>query len=89
MGSHSPFSSSSPWRWQQGGRNAPTVLNAADEVAVEAFLQGRLPFLAIVDVVKEILDSIPPRPVDSLAVIASADHEAREKARSLLGARSP
>jgi 1-deoxy-D-xylulose-5-phosphate reductoisomerase len=76
------------YRAAEEGGTAPTVLNAADEIAVEAFLEGRLPFLAIADVVEEVLDSIPPRPVDSLAVIAAVDREAREKARSLLGARS-
>ena len=42
----------------EAGGTAPCVLNAADEVAVEAFLDGRIPFTAIAEVVEETLDSI-------------------------------
>jgi 1-deoxy-D-xylulose-5-phosphate reductoisomerase len=72
---------------EQGG-TAPTILNAADEVAVEAFLEGRLPFLAITDVVEEVLDGLPSRPVESLEDVAVADREARARALGLIPTRS-
>jgi 1-deoxy-D-xylulose-5-phosphate reductoisomerase len=76
------------YRAAERGGTSPTVLNAADEVAVEAFLEGHLPFLSIADVVEEVLEAIPPRPVGSLDVITSVDRQAREKAHSLLKTRS-
>ena len=76
------------YRAAERGGTAPTVLNAADEVAVEAFLEGHIPFLSIAEVVEETLEATPPQPVDSLEAITVADREAREKARSLLKTRS-
>src|SRR5215216_2533434 len=65
----------------EAGGTAPCVLNAADEVAVSAFLDGRIPFTAIAEVVADPLDAIPavqPRHFDDLF---AADAEARERAR--------
>src|SRR5947208_7592774 len=45
------------------GGTAPCVLNAADEVAVEAFLDGALPFTGIPQVVERALDALEPQPV--------------------------
>ena len=59
------------------GGNAPAVLNAANEVAVMAFLGGRLPFLAIADIVAETLDAVPWEPAADLAVLMASDAEAR------------
>ena len=59
------------------GGTAPAVLNAADEVAVEAFLKGRLPFLAIADVVEHTLGRHSPFAPDSLDAVLEADAEAR------------
>jgi 1-deoxy-D-xylulose-5-phosphate reductoisomerase len=59
------------------GGTAPAVLNAADEVAVEAFLEGRLPFLAIADVVEHTLGRHAPFAPDSLDAVLEADAEAR------------
>ncbi|HEX5695649.1 MAG TPA: 1-deoxy-D-xylulose-5-phosphate reductoisomerase [Acidimicrobiia bacterium] len=67
----------------QGG-SSPAVLNAADEVAVEAFLQGRLGFLGIADVVSSTLDLVAWRPLDSVDEVLEADREARETAASLI-----
>ena len=59
---------------------APAVFNAANEVAVEAFLRGRIPFLAIPKIVGHALDrSANFEPADLGAVLA-ADSEARRAA---------
>ena len=67
------------------GGTAPTVLNAANEIAVAAFLAERLGFLEIARVVEEALSKIAATPVADLADIAAADTEARATARELAG----
>ncbi len=73
---------------QQGGL-APTVLNAANEVAVEAFLGGRLGFLQIAQLVAETLEGADRRGVigeePDLAGVLAADAAARQLALNLLG----
>ena len=71
----------------RAGGTAPTVLNAANEVAVEAFLAGRLPFTAIPNVIEGTLRSTGSAKADSLAEILEADAVARHKAgeRVLMG----
>jgi 1-deoxy-D-xylulose-5-phosphate reductoisomerase len=64
---------------QEGG-TAPAVLNAANEVAVEAFLQRRLPFTGIAGVIERTLERVAARPADGLAGILAADAEARRAA---------
>ena len=59
------------------GGNAPAVLNAANEVAVTAFLEGRLPFLGIADIVAQTLDALAWEPAADLAVLMASDAEAR------------
>jgi 1-deoxy-D-xylulose-5-phosphate reductoisomerase len=59
---------------------APAVLNAANEVAVEAFLAGRLPFTGIPGVIADTLDSVPARAADDLAAVMAADAHARRAA---------
>ena len=62
------------------GGVAPAVFNAANEVAVEAFLRGRIPFLAIPKIVGHALDRTANfEPADLNAVLA-ADTEARRRA---------
>jgi 1-deoxy-D-xylulose-5-phosphate reductoisomerase len=71
----------------RAGREAgssPAVLNAADEVAVEAFLQGRLGFTGIPRVVEETLDIIDWREVDDFDGVVAVDREARDVAASLI-----
>lgn len=63
------------------GGTAPAVLNAADEVAVEAFLEGNLRFDRILTVVADALDRHDPLPGPSLEAIREADREGRELAR--------
>ena len=66
------------------GGTAPAVLNAANEVAVSAFLQGRIGFLSIPDLVAATLDAMPPQPADSLDVLLEADARARDACAALI-----
>ncbi|MGB6388224.1 MAG: 1-deoxy-D-xylulose-5-phosphate reductoisomerase [Methyloceanibacter sp.] len=69
------------------GGSASTILNAANEVAVEAFLDGRIGFLAIADLVEATLDrasDLVGLDPDSVEDILALDDEARAVARSLL-----
>lgn len=69
-------------RWAgQAGQTFPTVLSAADEVAVEAFLNGQLPFTGIAEVVARVLDRHHPWPVSDVGSIVEADRWARDAAR--------
>jgi len=65
----------------QTGGCAPTVLNAANEIAVEGFLAGRLRFLDIAAVVERTLAAVEPVPVTTLADVMAVDAEARRLAR--------
>jgi 1-deoxy-D-xylulose-5-phosphate reductoisomerase len=62
------------------GGTAPCVLNAANEIAVHAFLAGRLPFLGIAEVIERTLDALPGAPVRAFESLYEADREAREVA---------
>jgi len=64
----------------QIGRSAPATLNAADEVAVEAFLTGQLPFAAISRVVAATLEQVPVMDPASVADVLAIDSEARRVA---------
>jgi 1-deoxy-D-xylulose-5-phosphate reductoisomerase len=66
------------------GGTAPAVYNAANEVAVEAFLAGRLPFVAVVDVVAEVLGEHTVGNVASLVDVEQADAWARERAGAIV-----
>jgi 1-deoxy-D-xylulose-5-phosphate reductoisomerase len=60
------------------GGAAPAALSVADEVAVEAFLQGRIGFTDILAILSEVLDNVAPAPVNSLDdAIAAGDQGAR------------
>ena len=61
----------------RAGGTAPAVLNAANEVAVEAFLAGRLRFTGIASVIAETLAAVPARPADDLGEVMEADARAR------------
>jgi 1-deoxy-D-xylulose-5-phosphate reductoisomerase len=63
------------------GGTAPCVLNAANEIAVHAFLSGELPFLGIPAVIEQTLEALPERPVRHFSDLYAADAEARERAR--------
>jgi len=69
----------------RSGGTAPAVYNAANEVAVRAFLDGRLGFLGIPDVVETVLSSMPTTPVESLEHLVEVDAEARSRSRESVG----
>jgi 1-deoxy-D-xylulose-5-phosphate reductoisomerase len=60
------------------------VLNAANEVAVAAFLDRRLPFLGIADLIAATLDTVPQAAVPDLAAVLEADRQGRLAAREIL-----
>src|SRR5215218_2055503 len=67
------------------GGSAPCVLNAADEVAVEAFLAERIPFTAIPEVIAGALEEIDPQPFGHFEELFECDGRAREIAGRLVG----
>jgi 1-deoxy-D-xylulose-5-phosphate reductoisomerase len=70
------------------GGTAPCTLNAANEIAVHAFLGGRLGFLDIAAVIEETLTRLPAKQVHSFDSLADADAEARATAGELVSARA-
>jgi 1-deoxy-D-xylulose-5-phosphate reductoisomerase len=69
----------------RAGGSAPATVNAANEVAVEAFLAGRLPFLGIPALVEATLSALPAEPADSLDVLLGVDARARRRATEICG----
>ena len=69
------------------GGSAPNVLNAANEVAVSAFLEERIGFLDIAGVVEEVLAASTIVPLDSLATVFAVDREARRHTDDILAKR--
>ena len=67
----------------EAGGTAPCVLNAANEVAVHAFLAGDLSFTGIARVIESTLSELPSRPVRHFSDLYTADAEAREIARGV------
>jgi 1-deoxy-D-xylulose-5-phosphate reductoisomerase len=68
----------------RAGGDAPAILNAANEVAVEAFLAGSLPFLSIADVVETVLTELPAQAVVDIPGLLERDRAARAVARRVL-----
>jgi len=73
----------------RAGGTAPCTMNAANEVAVHAFLSGRLTFLDIAAVIEETLAVLPPQPVHSFDSLVEADAEARRVSGDLVAERAP
>jgi 1-deoxy-D-xylulose-5-phosphate reductoisomerase len=63
----------------EAGGTAPCVLNAADEVAVAAFLAERIPFTGIAAVIERVLEEMPAQPLTHFDDLFAADAEARER----------
>jgi 1-deoxy-D-xylulose-5-phosphate reductoisomerase len=76
------------YRAARQGDTFPAVLNAANEVAVGAFLDGRLPYLGIPDVIERVLDAHEPV-APSLEGVLEVDAWARERAFATIAARGP
>jgi 1-deoxy-D-xylulose-5-phosphate reductoisomerase len=70
------------------GGTAPCILNAANEVAVHAFLEGRLAFTGIADVIAATLDAMPGGPVRAFESLFEADRAARELASEQVAVRA-
>ena len=70
----------------QVGGTMPATMNAANEVAVEAFLQNGIRFLDIPDIIQSTMEAYAPRPIDGLEDALEADRWARAKAESLVHA---
>lgn len=70
------------------GGCAPAILNAANEEAVAAFLEHRIPYLAIADTLAATLDSLAGRQAHSLEELEAVDAEARRHARERIAGRT-
>jgi len=77
------------YRALEGGGSLPAVLNAANEEAVHAFLEGGVPFTAIPETIEEVMDDHRPVPVGDLGEVREADRWARERAQRALARRAP
>lgn len=66
------------------GGTAGAILNAGNEVAVQSFLEGKLKFVYIVEVVKKVLERVKPEPIGGISSIISADRKARECAEKII-----
>ncbi len=72
----------------EAGGSAAALLNAANEVAVEAFLQRRIGFTQIAQLNEAVLNSLPATPVENLEAVLAADRSAREAAQQWLARHS-
>ncbi len=66
------------------GQTMPAVLNAANEIAVQAFLDRQIPFKDISEIIRAAMNNHDPAPVAELEDVLSADRWAREEARKLI-----
>ena len=69
------------------GDTYPTVLNAANEVAVAAFLEGQISFPAIPEIVEEVLNEHQPHPAESLETVLQVDQRCRHQAARVVQTR--
>lgn len=60
------------------GKTMPAVLNAANEVAVELFLKGKIKFLTIYEIIEKAMERHTPKEIDGVEIIKSVDRETRE-----------
>jgi 1-deoxy-D-xylulose-5-phosphate reductoisomerase len=72
----------------RAGGSAGCTLNAADEIGVEAFLEGRISFPSIAEVVEETLERVPNREAASIQEILEIDERSRAAARDIVKERS-
>ena len=71
----------------RSGGTAATILNAANEAAVAAFLEGRLNFTAIPVVIERVLEQLAAGPAETLEHVLAADADARRVAAGVIGGR--
>ena len=72
----------------QAGGSSAAVLNAANEEAVSAFLQGHIGFLSIPETVAATLDALPAQPAESIEELLAADAQARALARGRIASHT-
>jgi 1-deoxy-D-xylulose-5-phosphate reductoisomerase len=72
----------------RAGGGTPAILNAANEIAVEAFLQRRIGFLDIVATVERVLDAMGTPAATTLEQVIALDAEARQAARTFATAKA-
>jgi 1-deoxy-D-xylulose-5-phosphate reductoisomerase len=72
----------------EAGGTSPAILNAANEVAVQAFLERRLRFTQIAEVVEHSLERLTGQPADSLAAVLESDRQARALAHQCIVEKS-
>ena len=68
----------------KGGGTTPVTLNAANEVAVEAFLSGKIEFMQIPAIIESVLSEMPCEAASSLAIIQHVDTMARKLSNELI-----
>jgi 1-deoxy-D-xylulose-5-phosphate reductoisomerase len=68
----------------EAGQSMPAVLNAANEVAVQAFLDENIPFKDIAETIRMAMNNHKPHTIESLEDVQSADRWAREEVRKLI-----
>ncbi len=66
------------------GESMPAVLNGANEIAVDAFLKGKIGFLDIPKLIEQTMEAHKPHPIDRIDSVIAADNWAREKALAIL-----
>jgi 1-deoxy-D-xylulose-5-phosphate reductoisomerase len=76
------------YQCQETGGSATCTLNAADEIAVEAFLEGRIAYPSIYETVSETLSKMPERNLRTVGDILEMDRESRALARQSIAARA-
>jgi 1-deoxy-D-xylulose-5-phosphate reductoisomerase len=76
------------YQCQEAGGSATCTLNAADEIAVEAFLEERIGYSSIHEVISDTLSKMPERSLGTVAEILEMDRESRAMARELIAARA-
>ena len=73
------------YRALKEGDSAPATLNAANEVAVQAFLDGNIGFTTIPKIISAVMDQLPVVKLASLADVLAADAAARRAAVQIIG----
>lgn len=71
----------------ENGGSMPAVLNGANEIAVSSFLEGKIGFLDIPDLIEKVMGAHRPHPIESIETVMAVDTWARDKALTMLNAK--
>ena len=66
------------------GGNAPCILNAANEIVVQAFLQNKVGFLEMSEIIGQVLETVTPLPTPDIEALFHSDYDARIYAAELV-----